>query len=115
MSAVAQNGIYNYGAAPGNTATDRAVGRLSSGSASQSLNIYIRLTNTGNSTINHFTISFSVEKYRNGSNSAGFRMQMYYLTDGTTWTNAGSDFVCEWNADADNSGYSSAPGDTNRS
>lgn len=90
MSAVAQNGIYNYGAAPGNTATDRAVGRLSSGSASQSLNIYTQLTNTGNSTINHFTISFSVEKYRNGSNSASFRMQMYYSTDGTTWTNAGS-------------------------
>lgn len=112
MSTSAANGIYNYGAGPADTATDRAVGGLSSSSGSQSVNVYTKLTNTGGSTINSFTISFSVEKYRNGSNAAGFRMQMYYSTDGTNWTDAGSDFVCEWNADANNNGFASAPGDT---
>ncbi|MCX7846508.1 MAG: lamin tail domain-containing protein [bacterium] len=112
MSSTAANGIYNYGAGPADTAADRAVGGLSSGSGSQSVNVYTRLTNNGSSMINNFTISFNVEKYRNGSNPAGFRMQMYYSTDGTTWTSAGTDFVCEWNADADNNGFTSAPGDT---
>lgn len=112
MSTSAANGIYNYGAGPADTATDRAVGGLSSSSGSQSVNIYTKLTNTGGSTINSFTISFDVEKYRNGSNSAGFRMQMYYSTDGTTWTSAGSDFVCEWDADGNNNGFAAAPGDT---
>jgi len=112
MSSSAANGIYNYGAGPADTATDRAVGGISSSSASKSVNVYTKLTNNGASTINSFTVSYSVEKYRNGSNAAGFGMQMYYSTDGSSWTSAGADFLCEWTADADNNGYASAPGAT---
>src|SRR4029450_8293375 len=57
-------------------------------------------------------ISYDVEKYRNGTNAAGFRIQLFYSTDGTTWTNAGSDFLTAFVADASNTGFGSAPGTT---
>ena len=82
----ASNGIYNYAAGDPTTATDRAVGGISSKSASKSVNLYVKLTNNGLSTIPNFTISYNVEKYRNGSNAAGFSIQMYYSTNGTSWT-----------------------------
>jgi endonuclease/exonuclease/phosphatase family metal-dependent hydrolase len=111
MSSSAANGIYNFGAGDAGTATDRAVGGISSSGGSKSVNVYVRLTNSG-AAIDSFTISYSVEKYRNGSNSAGFRMQMYYSTDGTSWTSAGTDFESAWAADANNNGFASAPGAT---
>jgi|GEM_PF-611332 len=111
MSATAANGIYNYGAGAADTATDRAVGGISSGSGSQSVNVYVQLSNNGGA-ITNFTISYNVEKYRNGSNAAGFRMQLYSSTDGSTWTSAGTDFESAWAADADNNGFASAPGAT---
>ncbi len=114
MSSTAQNGIYNFGAGPEDTATDRAVGGISSGTASKSVNIYVQLTNNGSSTINNFTISYNVEKYRMGTNSAGFSIQMYYSTDGSTWTSAGSNFLTSFTSDpgSGNAGYASAPGET---
>ena len=110
MSTSAGNGIYNFGAGVAASATDRAVGGISSSSASKSVNVYLALTNNGVGVIPGFTISFDVEKYRNGSNAAGFSMQMYYSTDGSTWTSAGAGFVGSFAADADNTGYASAPG-----
>jgi len=112
MSSTAGNGIYNYGAGDPTTATDRAVGGISSGSASKSVNVYVQLTNNGSTSINNFTISFDVEKFRKGSNAAGFTIQMYYSTDGSTWTSAGDDFKGSFTADTDNSGFASAPGAT---
>ncbi len=111
MSSTAANGIYNFGAGDAGTATDRAVGGLSSGSGSQSVNVYVHITNSGGA-IDSFTLSYNVEKYRNGSNAAGFRMQMYYSTDGSAWTSAGTDFESAWAADANNNGFASAPGAT---
>lgn len=112
MSSSATNGIYNYAAGDPTSATDRAVGGLSSSSASKSVNIYVWLSNSGGSDITNFTISYNVEKYRNGLNSAGFSIQMYYSTDGSTWISAGSDFLSSFPADIDNTGYASAPGAT---
>lgn len=112
MSTTAGNGIYNYGAGTDNTGTDRAVGGLSSGSASKSVNVYVKLHNNGTATINELSISYNVEKYRKGTNSAGFSIQMYYSTDGTSWTSAGTDFLSSFAADADNNGYATTPGDT---
>jgi len=112
MSSSAPNGIYNYAAGYPTSATDRAVGGLSSSSASKSVNVYVQLYNNGAATINNFTISYDVEKYRNGTNSAGFSIQMYYSTDGASWTNAGTDFLTSFSADANNNGFSSAPGAT---
>jgi hypothetical protein len=110
LSTTAGNGIYNFGAGAEASATDRAVGGLSSGSASKSVNIYVQLSNNGATNIENFTISYNVEKYRNGSNAAGYSIQMYYSTDGIAWTIAGSDFLTSFSADANNNGYASAPG-----
>ncbi|MFZ4400804.1 MAG: lamin tail domain-containing protein [Bacteroidales bacterium] len=111
MSTSAGNGIYNFGAGIAASATDRAVGGISSGTASKTVNIYAYLTNSG-AIITDFTISYAVEKYRKGSNSSGFSIQMYYSTDGAVWTSAGSNFLTSFAADADNTGYASAPGVT---
>lgn len=112
MSSSAGNGIYNYAAGDPTSATDRAVGGLSSSSSSKSVNVYVQLFNNGSTEISNFTISYNVEKYRKGSNAAGFSIQMYYSTNGTTWTSAGNDFLTSFSADADNNGYASAPGST---
>ena len=112
MSATAGNGIYNYGAGVAATATDRAVGGLSSSASSKSVNIFTAMTNNGTTAVTNFTISYKVEKYRNGLNPAGYSIQMYYSSDGTTWTNAGASFLTSLAADADNLGYASAPATT---
>lgn len=108
LSNTAGNGIYNF--APTSTSTDRAIGGLSSSSASKSVNTYVMLHNNGTSAINELSISYKVEKYRRGSNTAGFSIQMYYSTNGTTWTSAGTDFITSFSADASNNGYTIAPG-----
>jgi hypothetical protein len=112
MSSSATNGIYNYAAGDPTSATDRCIGWISSSSATKSGNLYAYLKNNGSSSIASFTISYGVEKYRNGSNAAGFSIQLYYSTDGSTWTSAGSNFLTSFSADADNNGYASAPGTT---
>lgn len=110
MAINASNGIYNFAAGDPATEVDRAIGGLSSGSASKSVNVYTQLKNNGLTEIPDFTISYNVEKYRNGSNAMGFSIQMYYSTDGTAWTSAGNDFLSSFVADADNEGYAAAPG-----
>lgn len=105
LSTTAANGIYNFGSSE----TDRAVGGLSSGSASKSVNLYVALQNTGGSSIPSFSVSYKAERYRNGSNTAGYSIQMYYSTDGTTWTSAGSSFLSSFAVNADNNGSATVP------
>lgn len=113
MATGASNGIYNFGAGTtSNGGSDRAIGGLSSSSSSKSVNIYAALKNDGASDITSLTIGYKVEKYRMGSNAAGFSVQMYYSTDGGTWTSAGADFLTTFAKDASNSGYSTVPGDS---
>ena len=115
MTTNATYGIYNFGAGDATSATDRAVGGLSSSNVNgKGVNIYVKLTNNGSSDISSFTISYNVEKYRMGSNPAGFTIQMYYSFTGNVgdWTSAGDDFKTSFNADGSNAGYTSAPGVT---
>lgn len=112
MSTSAPQGIYNYGAGVFNTATDRALGFISSSSGTNSGNIYAWFRNTSGSTIDSLTISYEVEKYRNGTNAAGYQIQLHYSTDGSTWTSAGAPFLTTFAADASNSGFANAPGVT---
>ncbi|HSN76173.1 MAG TPA: hypothetical protein VL334_13950 [Anaerolineae bacterium] len=112
MSPTAENGIYNYGAGDPTSATDRAVGWIASSSATKSGNLYGYFTNDTGSNLTSIDISYAVEKYRNGLNPAGFSIQMYYSTNGSTWTSAGSNFLTSFAADADNTGFASAPGTT---
>src|SRR5215813_7086575 len=107
----AANGIYNFGSGTSTTGPDRAIGFLASGTATMSGNLYAQLTNnTGD--LSGLQISYDVEKYRNGSNTAGFRIQLYYSIDGTNWTIAGNDFLTSFVADANNNGFATAPGTT---
>lgn len=112
LSSSASNGIYNFGSGTTTTGPDRAVGFLSSGTATQSGNLYAQLMNNTGGNLSGVQISYDVEKYRNGSNPNGFRIQMFYSADGTTWTSAGSDFLTSFAADANNNGFTTAPGAT---
>ena len=105
LTSSAGNGIYNFGSSD----TDRAVGGLSSSSASKSVNVYVALQNTGASGIASLSVSYNAERYRNGSNTAGFSIQLYYSTDGTTWTSAGGSFLSSFAANADNNGSATVP------
>ncbi len=113
LSTTAGQGIYNFGSGTTATGPDRAVGFLSSGSGTNSGNLYAQLSNTTGSDLSGLKISYGVEKYRNGTNTAGFRIQMFYSTDGVAWTNAGNNFLTSFAADTGtNSGFTNAPGVT---
>lgn len=107
----ASNGIYNFGAGAATTASDRAIGFLSSGTATHSGNLYAQYANNTGGTLNGLQISYNVEKYRNGSNSQGFSIQLYYSFNGTTWTPA-TGFLTSFPGDGNNNGFASAPGAT---
>ena len=106
-------GSYNFGAG---TATlgdaDRAVGFISSGTGTFSGNLYAQLVNNTGNALTGLVVSYDVEKYRNGSNPAGFRYQLFYSFDNLTWTNAGPNFFTAFAPDADNNGFANAPGAT---
>jgi hypothetical protein len=110
IMATAANGIYNYGSS--SVSTDRSVGGLSSNTSSKSVNVYVDLYNNGALSISSYTISYNAERYRNGSNSAGFSIQMYYSTDGSMWTAAGSNFLSSFGANINNAGAASVPIET---
>jgi phage gp45-like len=90
--AVSAGGCYNYGDGVANSATDRALGFLSSGTApwpgtsTTPLNIYAQFQNATGATITQLSGSFDIEKYRNGTNAQGFSMNFFYSLDGSTWT-----------------------------
>ncbi|MFB9864049.1 choice-of-anchor J domain-containing protein [Rufibacter immobilis] len=110
LSSSASNGIYNFGA--GANSGDRAIGFISSGSATKSGNLYVALRNTGTETIPALKLNYNVEKYRKGSNSAGFSIQLYYSKNGENWVSAGNDFNVSFGADTETAGFSPAPGAT---
>jgi endonuclease G, mitochondrial len=112
LSTSASNGIYNFGSGTTTSGSDRAIGFLSSGSATASGNLYAQLTNNTGGPLTGLQISYDVEKYRGGSNAAGFRIQLFHSTDGSTWTSAGSDFLTAFGPDANNNGFATAPGAT---
>lgn len=109
--ATATNGIYNFGSGINNNGTDRAVGFISANAAgsTQSGNLYAKYTNTTGVPLSALRVSYDVEKYRNGSNVAGYRFQLFYSTDGTTWTSAGANFLTSFAANADNSNCTPSP------
>ncbi len=113
VSITAASGSYNFGAGTttlGNS--DRAVGFISSATATMSGNLYAQFTNNTGGPLSGLMISYDVEKYRNGSNPAGFRYQLFYSHDALSWTNAGPDFFSAFAPDADNNGFTTAPGAT---
>src|SRR5689334_18526844 len=113
VSTTAANGSYNFGA--GTTTlgdADRAPGFISSGTATMSGNLYAQFVNNTGGPLSGLQVSYDVEKYRNGSNPAGFRYQLFYSLDGNAWTNAGTDFFTAFAPDADNNGFATVPSAT---
>lgn len=109
----AANGSYNFGSGTSSLGdADRAPGFIASGTATMSGNLYSQLLNNTGGPLSGLMISYDVEKYRNGSNPAGFRIQLFYSADGLAWTNAGADFFTSFAPDADNNGFATAPGAT---
>jgi hypothetical protein len=111
----ATNGIYNFGAGDAATATDRAIGGITTGvgtaNGADCVNMYLKIKNTGASAIEGFTIQYDIEKYRKGNNAEGFVVQMYYSGDGINWISAGDNFKTFFEKDDKTEGYDSAPGD----
>src|SRR6185295_16501846 len=88
MATNAANGSYNFGS--GSTTlggADRAVGFIASGTATMSGNLYAELSNDTGTDLTGVQVAYDVEKYRNGLNASGFRIQLYYSNDGLSWTN----------------------------
>lgn len=108
----AKHGVYNFGAGAKESATDRAVGFLGSGSGTKSGALMVRLVNSGQTAIPGLQLAYNIEKYRCGSNPGGYYIDLFTSSDGATWTNAGTSFRREFAADTDNSGYAEAPGVT---
>ena len=107
----AKNGTWNFG---DNAGDDRALGGISTGVAggTRCVNVYAHLLNTGNKDIENVNITYNVEKYRKGNNSAGFAVQLYYSIDGRNWTSAGNDFYTYFAPDGETIGYETVPGET---
>lgn len=108
---IGPNGIYNFGS-PSASGADRSVGFLSSSSATKSGNLYVQLVNAGAAAIPSLDVSYNVEKYRNGSNPAGFRVQLFFSLDGVNWTSAGEDFFTGFSPDGNIDTFPVAPGET---
>lgn len=122
MSSSATNGIYNFGsgsAAMGLSywldSTDRALGWLATGTTvaadgTKSGNLYVQLAAPPDDDITGVTVSYRVEKYRKGTTTPGWKIQLYYSVNGVNWATAGSAFTTSFTADAQAGGYDPAPG-----
>ncbi len=75
-------------------------------------NVYAHLLNTGKKRLVNAIVSYNVEKYRKGSNAAGFDVQLYYSIDGRNWTSAGDRFKTHFDPDSETAGYAEVPGQT---
>ncbi len=106
----AKNGLWNFGK---DNDDDRAVGGITTGveNGTRCINVYAHFFNSGRKDLENVTISYDVEKYRKGSNSGGFAVQLYYSVDGRNWTSAGSDFYTKFDPDDKTEGYADVPGE----
>jgi hypothetical protein len=111
LSSGAANGIYNFGDGDPATAPDRAIGFLSSGNATKSGSLMVRLANRSPEPITGFCLAFDVEKYRAGANANGFAVQVFASTNGLDWSDMGESLRLVFPPDAVTAGYPAAPGE----
>lgn len=104
----AYNGTWNFGATG---SQDRAVGGLTTGVANgtRGINVMAHLTNAGTTRFQDIVLSYDIEKYRSGNNAAGFTVQLYYSSNGSTWTSAGETFATVFPADEATAGSAEVP------
>jgi len=104
----ARNGTWNFGLTG---STDRAVGGITSSidGGARTVSVMVHLHNDAEAAIDTLTLSYDIEKYRNGANEAGFTHQLYISVDGETWTSAGSTFCRQYTKDANTNGAEVVP------
>lgn len=109
LASNAKNGTWNFGSST--DPSDRAIGGLTTtvDNGTRCINLMTSLRNDADLDIERFSISYNIEKYRNGDNPAGFAIQLYTSTDGTNWTSAGSDFYTKFDPDSKTLGEEVVP------
>lgn len=73
-------GTYNWGT----SASERAVGAMTSGGFASPNQLLVFTKNNTGSTITNFSIAYTAERYR--INTAAASVKFYYSTNGTSWT-----------------------------
>lgn len=111
LASNAPGGLYNFGAGEKDSAVDRAVGFLGTGTM-KSGSLQAKVLNVSSDIVSAFSISFDVEKYRMGTNSEPFAITLYTSGDGLNWNAADKAFYVEFPSDAEAGGYNEAPGAT---
>ena len=76
----ATGGTYNWGT----SATERAVGAMTSGGFTNPNSLLVQYNNNGISNITGLTLSYDAERYR--IHTAAASVQFFYSTNGSTWT-----------------------------
>jgi hypothetical protein len=99
--------LWNSASPP--PATDWAPGWATSDST-KSGNLYIALRAPADKDLTGLDVGYDIEKYKSGTNPAGFRLQLFTSLDGGNWTSAGSAFRTVFPADSTNDGFDPAPG-----
>lgn len=84
LTAASSGGTYNFAAGANGSATDRALGFISSSGFTSPQSIMLEMLNSTGATITSLNISFDYEKYRTGQRILD--MRFYSSTDGSTWT-----------------------------
>lgn len=97
-------GRYNWGT----SATERALGVMTSGSYASPSSIMAFFTNTNASAITDLTISYDLERYR--VNTAVASVQFYYSLDGSTWTAATAGDIAAASIPTGANAYNFSPG-----
>ena len=92
-------GTYNWGT----SASERAVGAMTSGSFGSPNQLLVYTKNNTGSTITNFLIGYTAERYRR--NSAAASVNFYYSTNGTTWTEVTDGQIASSNFPTGSSSY----------
>lgn len=77
-------GVINWAVGATDTATDRALGFLTTGSFTSPRGIIVKFRNNTGTTISNLAISYAYEKFRSGSRA--FDFTFFTGTDGTSWS-----------------------------
>ncbi len=109
LASNAKNGTWNF--LSSTTTGDCSVGGLSTtvDGGTRCINVMTCVKNAGNEAVTKLTLGYDIEKYRNGDNAAGFAVQLYTSTNGTSWSSAGDEFYNYFAPDAATAGEATVP------
>ncbi|WP_151089263.1 T9SS type A sorting domain-containing protein [Hymenobacter baengnokdamensis] len=83
LSSTSSGGTYNFANGVTATATDRALGFLSTGTYVAPRHLLLAIQNNTGQTITDLSIAYDIEKYRAGTRA--YEWQFWTSTDGSTW------------------------------